>query len=120
MKLRIYLTWTALGFITMGCSNHSTSELSESSVVGNVSFARDIKPIIDNNCIECHKSPPQNGAPMPLTSYELVKDAITNRTLIDRISRPQGASGMMPSGGTRLPQSSINLIALWKAQGVQP
>jgi uncharacterized membrane protein len=120
MKLKIYLIWPALGFIAMGCSNHSTSDLSGASLVGNVSYARDIKPIIDNNCLECHKSPPENGAPMPLTTYEFVKDAITNRPLLDRISREQGAEGMMPLGGTRLPQSSINLIALWKAQGMQP
>lgn len=120
MKLKMHLIWPALGFIAMGCSNNSTADLLEPSPVGIVSYARDIKPIIDNNCLGCHKSPPENGAPMSLANYEALKDAITNRPLIDRISREQGAEGMMPLGGTRLPQSSINLIALWKAQGLQP
>lgn len=120
MKLKMYLVWPALGFIAMGCSNNSTADLLEPSLTENVSYARDIKPIIDNNCLECHKNPPENGAPMSLSDYESLKDAITNRPLIDRISREQGAEGMMPLGGTRLPQSSINLIALWKAQGLQP
>jgi len=120
MKIKTYLIWPAFAFIAMGCSNNSTADLAGPLPVGNISYARDIKPIIDSNCLECHKNPPENFAPMPLTTYEFVKDAIVNRPLIDRISRQQGAEGMMPNGGTRLPQSSINLIALWKAQGLQP
>ena len=40
-----------------------------------VSFAADIRPIIQSNCLSCHSDPPTNNAPMPLTTYALVRDA---------------------------------------------
>ena len=99
-----------------GCSNESTSDLTE-SVPEKVSYSRDVKPITDANCIPCHNNPPLNGAPMSLLTKLQVQDAIVNRGLLDRISRPQGAPGMMPNGGTRLPQSSIDIIRKWKTDG---
>lgn len=109
----------AIAMLLPGCVNDSTSDLIEATPVENVTYNENIKTIINNNCIICHGTIPANGAPMSLTTYALVKDAILNRPLIDRISRPQGAPGMMPNGGTRLPQSSIDLIIQWKDQGLQ-
>jgi hypothetical protein len=34
MKLKMYLVWPTLGFIAMGCSNNSTTDLLEPSPVG--------------------------------------------------------------------------------------
>ncbi len=102
-----------------GCETDSPADLTYSAPVENVTYTANIKTIINNNCIICHGTIPANGAPMPLTTYDLVKDAILNRPLIDRISRPQGAPGMMPNGGTRLPQNQIDLIVQWKNQGLQ-
>jgi len=67
----------------------------------------------------CHASTPQNGAPMPLVTYAQVKQAVQERGLLDRISRAQGTPGMMPNGGTRLPQNQIDLISQWEEQGLQ-
>ena len=39
-------------------------------------------------------------------------------SLLERISREQGASGMMPNLGTRLPQSTIDLIIDWNTDGL--
>jgi hypothetical protein len=47
-----------------------------------------------------------------------VKLSVLNNGLIDRISRAQGASGMMPYQGTRMPQSSIDLIIDWNTDGL--
>ena len=47
-----------------------------------------------------------------------VKDAVINKGLLDRISRPEGASGLMPNGGPRLPQATIDLIVQWDADGL--
>lgn len=99
-----------------GCSNESTNDLIN-SVPEKVSYSRDVKPITDANCIPCHNNPPLNGAPMSLLTKLQVQDAIVNRGLLDRISRPQGTPGMMPNGGTRLPQSSIDIIKKWQADG---
>ncbi len=102
--------------ILYSCSSESTNDLTN-SIPERVSYTKDIKPITDANCIPCHNNPPLNGAPMSLLTKLQVQDAIVNRGLLDRISRPQGAPGMMPNGGTRLPQSSIDIIKKWQTDG---
>ena len=77
-----------------------------------------VKPIIDGACLNCHSNPPQNGAPMPLLNYNNVKEAILNRDLLNKISKNEGEDGLMPLGGPRLPQSSIDLISQWEEDGL--
>ena len=104
--------------VFFSCSNDSSSDLT-APVPILVKYNANIKPIIDSNCLFCHKDPPINFAPMKLTTFDDVKSAIQTRGLIDRISRAQGVSGMMPSGGTRLPQATIDLIKKWETDGFQ-
>jgi hypothetical protein len=116
MKLQKIIFVNLLSFLFLSCSNDSSNDLVD-PIPEKVSFSKNIKPIIDSNCIFCHTSPPQNGAPMPLIFKLDVQNAILNRGLIDRISRPQGSAGMMPFGGTRLPENSIELIKKWQSDG---
>jgi mono/diheme cytochrome c family protein len=103
------------------CENDSTNDLILYNVTPetNVTYNQNVEAIINSNCISCHGATPSNGAPMSLTTYEQVKEAVQNRGLLDRISRDQGAPGMMPNGGTRLPQNNINVINQWNMQGLQ-
>ncbi|MCL9806857.1 hypothetical protein NAT51_15080 [Flavobacterium amniphilum] len=103
-------------FLFMSCANDSESDLT-GPVPIKISYNSDVKPIIQSNCLFCHTNPPQNGAPMSLVTLLDVRNAIENRGLLDRISRPQGAPGMMPNGGTRLPQTSIDIIIKWRDDG---
>ncbi|HLA56715.1 MAG TPA: cytochrome c [Flavobacterium sp.] len=119
MLLKRFLAITAFALILAGCTTDSTSDLIDATPIDVVTYNENVRTIFNNNCIICHGTIPANGAPMSLTTYALVKDAILNRPLIDRISRPQGAPGMMPNGGTRLPQSTIDLIIQWKNDGLQ-
>jgi hypothetical protein len=116
LKLTLFIIPFAL--LQYGCTNESTSDLIDGSVVGEITYTNTIKGIIENNCYACHTNPPQNGAPMHLTTYEDVKNAVLNRGLLDRISRAQGAPGMMPNGGTRLPQPTIDKIFQWAQNGL--
>ncbi len=113
-KLSLFLL-LAIPFLP-GCSSNSTDDLIDLNT-GQVSYNTQIKSIIENNCIACHQDPPVNFAPMKLTTYQDVKNAVMNRGLIDRISRPQGATGMMPNGGTRLPQQLIDQVIQWQNEG---
>ncbi|HMI06651.1 MAG TPA: hypothetical protein VK528_03825 [Flavobacterium sp.] len=121
MRLVRKLTPIAFILALTGCTNDSTDDLVQNSVTPetNVTYNQNVRTIINNNCIICHGTIPANGAPMSLTTYENVKQAVLERGLLDRISRPQGATGMMPNGGTRLPQASIDVINQWYAQGLQ-
>ncbi|WP_299106044.1 hypothetical protein [uncultured Winogradskyella sp.] len=99
------------------CSYVNEDDLTENLSEDLVNYEDNIKTIIDNNCIACHNNPPVNGAPMSLTTYSNVKDAIENRSLINRISSTDlGFS--MPFGGPRLPQNLIDLLLLWEAEGL--
>ncbi|HLF53472.1 hypothetical protein [Flavobacterium sp.] len=119
MKLTKSLTFFSSILIITSCTSDSESDLTNNTPINeNVTYTGTIRNIIDNNCIMCHGTTPTNGAPMSLTTYANVKDAVLNRGLLDRISRPQGSPGMMPSGGTRLPQSTIDQVVQWKNDGL--
>ena len=115
-KLTLILMFCVI--LQYGCTNDSTSDLIDAASFDNITYTNTTKSIFDNNCISCHATVPVNGAPMSLTTYELVKNAVLNRGLLDRISRPQGAQGMMPNGGTRLPQAKIDQIFQWAQNGL--
>jgi hypothetical protein len=120
MKMRSYHSLLLLPLLILtSCSNESSSDLEDFPLVENVTYTNNVKPIIDNNCLGCHRDPPENSAPMPLNTYERVKEFVQNDKIIDRISRSEGQSGLMPVGGPRLPQPVIDLIIKWKAQGLQ-
>lgn len=120
MKKRLYfplLITFGIVFV-LGCVNDSSSDLIDLHQIGEVTYTNTTKSIFDNNCIPCHATVPINGAPMPLTTYEFVKNAVQTRPLLDRISREQGAPGMMPNGGTRLPQATIDKVFEWAQNGL--
>lgn len=118
MRTFLFLAGCAFCVFSSSCTRDSSLDLKNPDQ-GKISYTADIAPIVANNCLMCHSSPPQNGAPMQLTTYTDVRNAILNRGLLDRISRPQGATGMMPNGGTRLPQATIDKMIKWQADGFQ-
>ncbi|UPT69820.1 MAG: hypothetical protein M0D53_11810 [Flavobacterium sp. JAD_PAG50586_2] len=116
-RLKLTLLVIPAVFLQFGCTNDSTSDLIDNST-GEVTYNNTVKSVIENNCIVCHTLPPQNGAPMSLNTYEDVKNAVLNRGLINRISLAQGTPGMMPNGGMRLPQATIDKITQWAQNGM--
>lgn len=116
-KLMLY--FLPILFLLSSCAYDSASDLIDSTSISQVTYSLNIKSIIDNNCIACHGTTTTNGAPMSLTTYENVKDAVLNRGLIDRISREEGVSGAMPLGGPKLPINNINLVIQWQNQEFQ-
>jgi len=101
------------------CSNNTLDDIeAEVEPLPDVVTYAEVKPIIDGVCLNCHSNPPQNGAPMPLVNYDNVKEALLNRGLLFKISKNEGEDGLMPLGGPRLPQSSINLISQWEIDGL--
>lgn len=117
MKSITFPIISILFLLFISCTNDSESDLMDQNTPVTITYTNSVKSIIDNNCVFCHGNTPSNGAPMSLTTYQNVKDAVLSRGLIDRISKAQDASGMMPYGGTRLPQSNIDQIIAWKNTG---
>lgn len=115
-----YIIFLISPVMLLSCSSNSIDDLEP---IGNEELPdlvtyQEVRSTFDNICSVCHANPPQNGAPMPLVNYQNVKEAIQNRGLLDRISRNEGASGLMPLGGPRLPQSVIDLIFQWNEDGL--
>ncbi|MFK5880494.1 MAG: hypothetical protein QM478_13485 [Flavobacteriaceae bacterium] len=101
------------------CSQNTYDDIEEETdPIPEIVTYQDVKPIIDGVCLACHSNPPQNGAPMSLTIYDNVKEAVLNRDLLNKINKNEGEDGLMPLGGPRLPQSSINLIFKWNEDGL--
>ncbi|MCZ4318896.1 cytochrome c [Aequorivita viscosa] len=109
-----------ISFLLLGCTASTYDDIEEiqEENQGELVTYQDVAFIFQNNCTVCHSNPPQNGAPMPLTNYSEVKDAMEDRDLIDRISREEGEQGLMPLGGPRLPQQQIDLITQWNLDGL--
>jgi uncharacterized membrane protein len=99
---------------TVSCSKDNPSYNSQPNA--KVTYSNSIKAIVDNNCIRCHATVPVNGAPFSLVTYSDVKTHVVG--IINRTSRDQGAVGMMPNGGTRLPQATIDQIVKWQSDGL--
>jgi hypothetical protein len=104
--------------LLLSCTNTSEDDLIETTPIETlVTYNANVKSIIDSNCISCHSDPPENGAPMQLTTYDNLKEAIENRNLINRISS-NDLSFVMPFGGPRLPQNLIDIVMQWETDGL--
>jgi uncharacterized membrane protein len=118
-KLKSSFLIITLVLLQFGCTNDSESDLVGDPIIADeITFTNTVKTIIDNNCIVCHAATPVFGAPMSLVTYADVKNAVLNQGLLNRISRAQGESGLMPIP-TRMPQATIDKIADWAENGFQ-
>lgn len=77
-----------------------------------ITYSKNIKTIMDNQCMACHIDPPINGAPMHLVNYQAVKESVENRNLISKIE-----DGSMPPGNNNLSPEEIQAIKDWKENG---
>lgn len=117
MKSQKLLILFVMLFLLASCTNDSESDVIDNVTPASITYTNSIKSIMDTNCISCHGTSPTNGASISLKTYQNVKDAELNFGLILRISKAQGSAGMMPNGGTRLPQSKIDEVINWKNNG---
>ena len=112
------MTVSGLIFAFSSCTNDSQDDLIEQMQTPQlVTYTNSVKGTIDNNCISCHASTPVNGAPYSLVSYDDVKNNVAS--IINRISRQEGESGLMPAGGPRLPQNLIDDVVQWQSDGLE-
>lgn len=109
MKKFMYLISSAV--LVTACESRTYEEISDvKPIADKVTYSKDVKPIIDANCTNCHSPGVQ-----ALTNYSQVKANIDN--VIDRISRANGDPGKMPQGGALSP-AQINIFIKWKTDGL--
>ena len=81
----------------------------------NVTFTKDVLPIITLNCYICHG----NGsmvAGINLQGYTRIKRQVDNNLLLNVIKHSPGYA-QMPSGQAKLAQCDINKIETWVKRG---
>jgi uncharacterized membrane protein len=118
MKKKL-LSFAMITILALSCTNNSEDDLIiKETTIETKTYANSVKSIIDAKCINCHASTPIFGAPMPLITYNQVKDAVLNRGLLNRIELPNGAPGLMPTGGPRMPQQTIDVVIKWNTDGL--
>lgn len=110
------LNYVMMGFVfilLLSCSSDSGDDPGNIPPVNNdVTYSKNVKPIIDSRCLSCHSNPPVNNAPMSLVTYQNVRDAVLNRDLIAQVE-----SGAMPPSGANLSSSQVKTIKDWQSGG---
>ena len=92
-----------------------------------VDFARDIQPILQQNCVKCHGAEKQKGK-MRLDSKEaalkggktgpaFVAGDASKSEMYRRLTLPKSDDDFMPSEGEPLPKAQLDLIRDWINQG---
>ncbi|WP_228435863.1 c-type cytochrome [Chryseobacterium pennipullorum] len=113
MRTLSYIPILLSAVLLIACDSRTYEEISDNTpITAPVNYVKDVKPIIDNNCIGCHSA---DGFNKPLATYEQAKNNIDG--ILDRIQRPNGDPGKMPKGGS-LSAAQINIFIKWKADGL--
>lgn len=114
-KITILLVVAVIAILSFdSCESNTYSEI---ATVTNPTYQANIKAVFNSNCTSCHSPNGTDESPY-LTTYAEVKDAIENGVVICRIDNPSDcfSSDYMPQSG-RMPQTTIDMIKLWQANG---
>jgi mono/diheme cytochrome c family protein len=79
-----------------------------------ITYVQHIEPILIQNCSPCHFPP--KGNKEPLNTYAAAKAEIDE--ILESIRKNPGEKGFMPARHAKLPDSTINAFAKWKADGL--
>lgn len=117
--LLLLVTLTFSGMMLNSCTKENEVDLMGDRIFcvdSLVSYENNIKPILQNNCYECHSTAvAQNG--IILDTYAGVTDAINNGYVLPQINRVDGAA-QMPFGRAKLSDCIIFTIEKWVEEGM--
>ena len=96
-----------------------TTAIVEGSDKGTVTYSKDVAPILNNNCVSCHR--PGEVAPMSLMSYKevrpwakAIREQVVNRVMPPWFADPKHGEF---SNDCRLSDAQINTIKAWVEAG---
>jgi hypothetical protein len=109
--LKILTVLITFCLVESSCESSTYEEIS--GEVSNPTYAVQVQPIIQSNCLSCHSA---SGGQFPvMETYAQVRDAAENGDLICRID-DQSCGAVMPQSG-RMPQNTIKTIKNWATNG---
>ena len=99
-------------WITQGCKNLLCDELCDTT---NVTYSGTIAPLLEMNCINCHKASIQSGG-IRLDGYNFVYPLAITDTLFKSMNFEAGYKGM-PYNGQKLSDCKLDEIKIWVNDG---
>lgn len=107
IKTSCFSGFFLLTFCMISCEyNVEEEDLEELSCDPDISFSTTVKPILDNNCIQCHNG---SAHPLDLSDFTVVKN---NAGRIKELTEAR----IMPAQGS-LTSEEIDLISCWVDNG---
>ena len=107
----------AIAFISIFNSCQSSTYDEVGGYVETPSFAKNIKPIFDSECIKCHYQGTESiGGYNEYFDYETIRQSIEFGNTL----RDVDTTHTMPKGGATLTKVKIKLLYQWKNTGYQP
>lgn len=106
-------TYSILAIVTItflvSCAKDKTPTANEINCPTTISFASQVKPMIDANCISCHDA----GQTLP----DLSTHAAVSQSATAVLNSLKGTTILMPSGGPALSDTLIQEFECWINQG---
>ena len=82
----------------------------------NVTYSVQITQILSQNCYQCHGGNAANGAGIKLQDVNVVKNTVTNGTLLGSVKHLSGYE-QMPKNAPKLSTCNIAVIEAWINKG---
>jgi hypothetical protein len=106
-QTQLIYTWIQQGAKNNKCDDCDTTD---------VSFAQNIMPIFNQNCVACHSgSIPQGG--LLLTNHTQISNAVLTKNLFPIVSHELGYI-IMPPSGVKISDCSLRQLELWIQDGM--
>lgn len=108
--IALMIRWIDIGAANVtGCADVNACDTSD------VSYTRDIQPVIQNYCASCHSASSPSGG-VVLTTFQGVKTVADNGKLVGSVFHLPGHYAMPPSG-VKLPDCDLQKIKTWVDKG---
>ncbi len=101
------------------CSYNNEEELYPNEICDttNISYANDIKPILEQNCYPCHSNSVDYYGNLSFENFIHIQRVVDNGTLLKNIKHePDG--NPMPEDAAKLSDCNINKIEAWVNRGI--
>ena len=89
-----------------------------------VSYSREVKPILEQHCVECHhdgaRQPYLNNFPFSAAAEDPSQEAIVQKMLLYVQPQSGQAPRMPPGARPKLNPTEIEVLNEWLSQGLKP
>lgn len=117
---RIIISSAIIASLLVACKSSKQTTTAPVAILDcsnkSVTYAADIKPIIEENCSRCHNANEKAG--YNFLKIEFVKKAVADGHLLGTIKHQKGFD-KMPANAAKLDQATIDKIECWINNGMK-